>query len=79
MRIKHGRGRWREVRYRQGDPRDARGLGLDEMLEAIAADRPHRASGRLALHVLDVATSALRSAEEGRTLDVLRRYPVAAA
>jgi predicted dehydrogenase len=31
-----------------------RGIGLAEMIEAIRAERPHRASGELAYHVLDV-------------------------
>jgi predicted dehydrogenase len=31
-----------------------RGIGIAEMAEAIAADRPHRASAELALHVLEV-------------------------
>ena len=31
-----------------------RGIGLADMIEAIRADRPHRASGDLAFHVLDV-------------------------
>jgi predicted dehydrogenase len=31
-----------------------RGIGLADMIEAIRTDRPHRASGELAFHVLDV-------------------------
>ena len=31
-----------------------RSLGLADMAAAIRADRPHRASGELALHVLEV-------------------------
>lgn len=42
-----------------------RGLGLAEMADAIIAGRPHRASGDLALHALDVIESLLVSAETG--------------
>ena len=35
------------------------------MIEAIAEDRPHRASGEFALHVLDVLL-ATEAAAEGR-------------
>ena len=45
-----------------------RGLGLADMAEAIAHDRPHRASGDLALHVLDVIETLLEAARTGRTL-----------
>jgi predicted dehydrogenase len=39
-----------------------RGLGVLEMARAIRADQPHRASGELAHHVLDVMTTILDSA-----------------
>jgi predicted dehydrogenase len=52
---------------------EARGIGLREMLEAIATDRPHRASGQLALHVLDAAESVLKAAAEGNTVVVVSR------
>ena len=48
-------------------PRQAndRGLGLAEMAAAIRENRPHRADGRLGLHVLQVAEAINRSAAEG--------------
>lgn len=39
-----------------------RGLGVAEMAWALRADRPHRASGELALHVLEIMDATLRSA-----------------
>ena len=39
-----------------------RGIGLLEMVRAIAEDRPHRASGDVGYHVLDVMLSAEESA-----------------
>ena len=35
------------------------------MVRALASDRPHRASGELALHVLDLMEGALRASESG--------------
>jgi predicted dehydrogenase len=43
-----------------------RGLGLADMARAIVDDRPHRASGTIALHVLAVMTGILEAATEGR-------------
>ena len=57
----------------------SRGIGLLDFLTATA-DRPARAGGEVALHVLEVMTAVLRSAEEGRriplTTTVARPAPV---
>lgn len=47
-----------------------RGLGLLDMVRAIAEGRPHIASGDLALHVLDVMLSAEQSIATGGTVRV---------
>jgi predicted dehydrogenase len=70
LRVKRGRDGWQEVEYETAGDREARGIGLEEMVQAFAENRSHRASGRLALHVLDAATSMLRAAAEGRTVEV---------
>jgi predicted dehydrogenase len=55
---------WNEVPVRP-DHRTGRGIGLAELVEAIGEDRPHRASGEFAYHVLDVLL-ATEAAAEGR-------------
>ncbi len=50
-----------------------RSLGLADMAAAIREDRPHRASGELALHVLEVMEALGRSAESGRFIDIETR------
>jgi predicted dehydrogenase len=47
-----------------------RGLGLAEMAAAIAKRREPRASGAVALHVLDVMVSVLSAAETGKRVNV---------
>lgn len=47
-----------------------RGLGLADMAAAIIKGRPHRASGALALHVLEVMEALLASAADGRAVDI---------
>lgn len=42
-----------------------RGLGVLDQIRAVREGRPLRASGRLACHVVDVMTSALRAGERG--------------
>jgi hypothetical protein len=50
-----------------------RALGLAEMALAIHEARPHRASGDLAFHVLDVLCSLQESAETGRHVELKSR------
>ncbi|WP_405373767.1 MULTISPECIES: Gfo/Idh/MocA family protein [unclassified Microbacterium] len=47
-----------------------RGLGVLDMVRAIADGRPHVASGELGFHVLDVMLSAQESAETGAYLEI---------
>jgi predicted dehydrogenase len=60
---------WRTLEASAGYADGARGIGL---LDSITADaqRPPRASGDLGLHVLDVLTTLLRSAAEGRRIEL---------
>ena len=67
LRLRRGQGKWQDVPYASRGAREARGIGLDDMVQAIAAGNGHRASGRLALHVVDAARSILRAAAAGRT------------
>ena len=43
------------------------------MVESIAAGRPHRASGRLGAHVVEVARGILRAAAEARVVEIESR------
>ncbi|MBM3496202.1 MAG: Gfo/Idh/MocA family oxidoreductase, partial [Armatimonadetes bacterium] len=49
-----GDGEWRPVEITHGFNGNARGIGVTDMVAAQLAGRPHRASGELAYHVLDV-------------------------
>ncbi len=50
-----------------------RSLGLADMAHAIRDGRPHRASGALALHVLEVMLAFQRSSDEGRRIEIATR------
>lgn len=50
-----------------------RGVGLLEMVRAIAEDRPHIATGELGHHVLEVMLLAEESARSGRFCDITSR------
>lgn len=63
-------GAWEPLPVKAGYPDGGRGTGLAGLADALAADRPHRASAELAGHVLDVMLTLLDSAREGTRLPI---------
>jgi predicted dehydrogenase len=50
-----------------------RSIGVADMATAIVTNRPHRASGALAFHVLEVMEAFQTSADEGRRIRIENR------
>jgi predicted dehydrogenase len=75
--IRSDRSDWEPLAHGPRREIDRRGLGLHDLVEAVNEGRPHRASGELALHVLEAVHAILRSAEEGITVEVSSPVPVA--
>jgi hypothetical protein len=61
---------WDDVPITRGFTENSRGLGVKDMAEAMRGDLPHRASGDLAYHVLDVMHSILDASRDGRAVDL---------
>ncbi len=57
---------WQTVEPKHAYGENSRGLGVLDIALAIRDGRPHRASGDLALHVLETMLSFQRSSDEGR-------------
>jgi predicted dehydrogenase len=57
---------WSEVPLTHGFAENSRGIGVADMAAAIHQGRPHRASGELAYHVLDIMAGFHDSSREGR-------------
>ena len=70
VKVRSNRSEWETVAYETLGGMETRGLGLHELVEAVRAGRPHRASGELALHVLETIHAILRSAEDGSTVAI---------
>lgn len=51
-----------------------RGIGVLDLVRSIRTGQPHRASGELALHVVDVMTAILESADHGRFVPVTSTF-----
>jgi predicted dehydrogenase len=61
---------WTEMPLTHSYPTDHRGLGIADMVRSIRLDRPHRASGALAYHVLDVMHAIHDASRENRHVEV---------
>lgn len=63
-------GEWAPVEVSAGYVGAARGYGVADMARAIASGQPHRASGDMAYHVLEVMERLIESSADGARLDV---------
>ena len=61
---------WREIGVSEPNIPQQRGIGLADMLSASNVQREHRATGVLGLHVLEQMCAIVRSADEGRRIDL---------
>lgn len=63
-------GEWRKVDYSAGITDAQRGIGVADMGRAIRHDEPHRASGEMGYHGLEVMESILKSAHIGSAVEI---------
>lgn len=61
---------WREANISHGYIKNSRGIGLADMAFAIQAQRPQRASGEMAYHVLDIMQSIHEASTQGRHIEL---------
>ncbi|MCS7055753.1 MAG: Gfo/Idh/MocA family oxidoreductase [Thermoflexales bacterium] len=67
---KAGEAEWREVPLTHPYSRQSRGLGVADMAYAMQSGRPHRASGELTYHVLDIMHAIHEASAEGRHIQL---------
>lgn len=62
---------WSEIPLSHGFADNSRGLGVADMAAGIAGNRPHRASGELAFHVLDAMEGFLDASRDGKHYNLI--------
>ncbi len=67
---REGGAAWSEVALTHGYFENSRGLGVADMASSIVTHRPHRASGELALHVLDAMQSFIEASAAQKHLEL---------
>jgi len=70
-----GEKRWKRVKSVHKYADNSRGIGLADMAAAIQGNRPHRAAGELALHVLEIMHAVHTAAAEGRHVEITSKPP----
>lgn len=73
-----GADQWSDIPLMFGFSENSRGIGLADMADAIHHQRPPRASGQLACHVLDVMQSIHQSAETKQQIKLTSQCSVPA-
>ena len=61
---------WKEVPLTHAYTENSRGIGVADMAHAIHSNRPHRANGTLAYHVLDIMQAFHDSSRDGRHIEL---------
>ncbi|MEZ4869567.1 MAG: Gfo/Idh/MocA family oxidoreductase [Caldilineaceae bacterium] len=61
---------WQEVPLTHIYTENSRGLGVADLADALRHDRPHRASGQLAHHVLDIMQAFHEASATGKHIDL---------
>ena len=65
-----GETEWSEAPLTHGYAENSRGMGVADMAYALRSGRPHRASGELAYHVLDIMHAFHDASREGRHIEL---------
>ncbi|MBB3114493.1 putative dehydrogenase [Paenibacillus phyllosphaerae] len=70
IRILQRSGELATIPYTHGFTANSRGIGVADLAQAIRSGRPHRASGQLARHVIDITIGIMESSNAGVHVDV---------
>jgi predicted dehydrogenase len=66
VRLRRAGEEWQDIPLTHGYTQNSRGLGLADLAYGLRTGRPHRASGELAYHILDIMHAFHDASREGR-------------
>ncbi len=70
-----GEDAWEDVALTHGYSENSRSVGVADMAYALNSGRPHRASGDLTYHVLDIMHAIHDASDQGRHIDITSGCP----
>ncbi|UCE35060.1 MAG: Gfo/Idh/MocA family oxidoreductase [Deltaproteobacteria bacterium] len=68
--LRAGSKEWKEVPFTHGYTEQSRSIGVADMAKAMKTERPHRASGELAYHVLDIMHAFHDASSQGKHIEL---------
>lgn len=68
--LRAGAKEWSDIPLTHGYAENSRGIGVADMAYALRSGRAHRASGQMALHVLDAMQAFHEASERGQHVDL---------
>ncbi|MCB9101279.1 MAG: Gfo/Idh/MocA family oxidoreductase [Anaerolineales bacterium] len=74
-----GQTEWREIKLTHSYTENSRGLGVADLAYALRSNRPHRANGTMALHVLEAMQAFLDASQSGCHVELVSRCEQPAA
>jgi hypothetical protein len=70
---------WESIAHTHTDRSPARGIGVADLALAVLNNRPHRANGAMANHIVEIMQAFDRSSSEGRHIAIKSRCEKPAA
>jgi len=70
VKVRRAGGEWTEMPLTHGYPENSRGVGVADMAMGLRSGRPHRASGDLAFHVLDIMHAVHEASLQGKHIQL---------
>lgn len=70
VQIRRGSGDWMTIPLTHGFTENCRGIGVADMAHCIETGEPHRASGEMGFHVLEIMTAILTAAEHAAVIEL---------
>jgi predicted dehydrogenase len=61
---------WTDISLTHGYTENSRGLGVADLAKAIQANRPHRANGEMAYHILEIMRAIHTASQQGRHIEL---------
>ncbi len=68
--LRAGEREWEDIPLTHGYTANSRGLGVADLASALRSGRPHRASGELAYHILDIMHAIHDASRESRHIEL---------
>lgn len=72
--LRAGADQWESIEVSRPFTDNSRGLGVSDMARALRDGAPHRASGELGYHIVDIMHAVLESSEQGRHVPVTSTF-----